>query len=848
MFYFASRACDLGNVGSGPQPKRLFRPAAHKEVSFFPAAISYTGSCSYHRTKSTLYYSGTWAVSSISQDGHLASKQNTMTLHQHIKSSWLSNQTYLVFTIAVLSTLSTKADDVEQSPLPGTAILNVETDLPSQMVDQADRFLLHQITHAAHLRAQRWSDNFSSVQAYESSLVPHRTRLAHLLGLHDARLPATGFQQLATTEKSALIAQGNRYAVHAIRWPAFGDVHGEGLLLIPTERAPIADVVVIPHADFTPEQLCGLADGLSENAQFARRLVESGCRVVIPFLINRSEWKHGITYREWLHRAAYELGRTMTGYEVQKVLCAADQLQANDESHRPLGIFGWGDGGRIALYAGAVDSRFDVIGVSGAFGDLDQLWKQPADRMVFATVSEFGDEGLATLIAPRHLIVEANTGPQETGRRQQGGRGAPYEFVNPSVEHVENMAAKSRKLVAKLHAADWLTVFHSPSPGGRSTLRYFLRALTDKAVLAEPGDVPRRLPDGISVTSRLTRQAHELDRHTQDLLRKSHFVRHDRFWSKLDTSSLAAYEASVKPFRTEFHNEVIGNFDIRLLPPNPRSRWVESTPQWNRYEVVLDVFDGVFAYGLLTIPKHMKPHERRPVVVCQHGLEGRPQSLIADERYQYYKAYATQLAERGFITFAPQNPYLFKDRFRTLQRKANSLGKTLFALITPQHQQIVDWLQTLPFVDADRIAFYGMSYGGKAAMRLTPLVQDYCLTITAGDFTDWIDKNASTLNPRSYVGTFEYEVFEWNLGNTFSYAEMAALIAPRPFMVERGHSDFVSDDWNVAWEYARVRTLYNAKLKIPDRTTIEWFVGGHTVNLKGSLEFLHKHLDFPNPR
>ena len=133
-------------------------------------------------------------------------------------------------------------------------------------------------------------------------------------------------------------------------------------------------------------------------------------------------------------------------------------------------------------------------------------------------------------------------------------------------------------------------------------------------------------------------------------------------------------------------------------------------------------------------------------------------------------------------------------------------------------------------------------------MRLTPLVQDYCLTITAGDFTDWIDKNASTLNPRSYVGTFEYEVFEWNLGNTFSYAEMAALIAPRPFMVERGHSDFVSDDGNVAWEYARVRTLYNAKLKIPDRTTIELFVGGHTVNLKGGWEFLHKHLDFPNPR
>ncbi|MCX5676633.1 MAG: hypothetical protein NTX87_16685 [Planctomycetota bacterium] len=32
-----------------------------------------------------------------------------------------------------------------------------------------------------------------------------------------------------------------------------------------------------------------------------------------------------------------------------------------------------------------------------------------------------------------------------------------------------------------------------------------------------------------------------------------------------------------------------------------------------------------------------------------------------------------RLAERGFITFAPQNLYLFGDRFRTLQRKANPI-------------------------------------------------------------------------------------------------------------------------------------------------------------------------------
>ena len=75
-------------------------------------------------------------------------------------------------------------------------------------------------------------------------------------------------------------------------------------------------------------------------------------------------------------------------------------------------------------------------------------------------------------------------------------------------------------------------------------------------------------------------------------------------------------------------------------------------------------------------------------------------------------------------------------------------------------------------------------------------MKDYCLSICSADFNDWVDKNASTRAPYSYVWTGEYEIFEFDLGSTFNYAEMAALIAPRPFMVERGHSDGVGvDEW-----------------------------------------------------
>ena len=66
-------------------------------------------------------------------------------------------------------------------------------------------------------------------------------------------------------------------------------------------------------------------------------------------------------------------------------------------------------------------------------------------------------------------------------------------------------------------------------------------------------------------------------------------------------------------------------------------------------------------------------------------------------------------------------------------------------------------------------------------------------------------------------------------------------------MVERGHFDGVGVDEWVAYEYAKVRHLYQALLHIGDQTEIEWFVGPHTINGVGTYQFLHKHLNWPEP-
>ena len=171
---------------------------------------------------------------------------------------------------------------------------------------------------------------------------------------------------------------------------------------------------------------------------------------------------------------------------------------------------------------------------------------------------------------------------------------------------------------------------------------------------------------------------------------------------------------------------MLGKLDGPPLPLNPRSRKAYDREKWIGYDVVLDVRPDIFAWGILLVPKDLRPDEKRPVVVCQHGRGGLPSHTV-EGRESAYNGASALLADRGYIVFAPHNPYRGEDRYRLLSRKANGVKASLFSFILAQHEQILRWLGSLPCVDAQRIAFYGCSYGGETAVRIPPLLDGYCL-------------------------------------------------------------------------------------------------------------------------
>ena len=110
---------------------------------------------------------------------------------------------------AFLSTLILIAAAQAQTkpPLPNTEQLIWSDDIASRMVAGIDRFLLREIEKSNDRRAQFWKRDYSSAENYQKSMEPNRQRLAHILGVRDAREKFESPELVAAINRPALIQE-----------------------------------------------------------------------------------------------------------------------------------------------------------------------------------------------------------------------------------------------------------------------------------------------------------------------------------------------------------------------------------------------------------------------------------------------------------------------------------------------------------------------------------------------------------------------------------------------------------------------------------------------------------------
>ena len=148
----------------------------------------------------------------------------------------------------------------------------------------------------------------------------------------------------------------------------------------------------------------------------------------------------------------------------------------------------------------------------------------------------------------------------------------------------------------------------------------------------------------------------------------------------------------------------------------------------------------------LCIPKDLpKSDKKAPAVLCLHGTDNVVgHGIVVGLGKNPNRQYASELAERGYVTLAPNYPLLAK--YQPDIKKLGWASGTLKAVW--DNMRGLDLLQSLPFVDGKAMAAIGHSLGGHNSVftavfdeRLSVVVTscglDSFLDYYNGDETNW---------------------------------------------------------------------------------------------------------------
>lgn len=447
--------------------------------------------------------------------------------------------------------------------LPGTQPLNWKLsalEMSRKMLEGAHDLIDLKIKQSIATRPQAWKRDFSSRSAYEKSVELNRKRFMHLIGVIDKnegtrnynvgiedRYPPVSMQKISLAGDPEVVAETEKYRIYQVRWPVLNKVYGEGLLIQPKGKA-IGNIIAIPDADQTPEQLAGLSKGIPAQSQFARRLAENGYQVLIPVLISRDPVFAGEskeqTYREWIYRQAFHMGRHVIGYEVQKVMAAVDWFKQSSDKDTKTGVAGYCEGGLIAMYAAAVDKRIDAVLVSGYFNSRENIWDEPIYRNVWGLLTEFGDAEIVSMIAPRSIVIEYSAIDEKLQKKTQKNRqvngysytGYKGRLQTPLYKEVETEFSRIDKLLKPGFQKRDLVAGKENKPtsfGSASALETFTLRLGNKSSLEISPDLPVEKRSNFKPEERQVAQVKELEDHVQGLMRDSDSERYKFFLYKI---------------------------------------------------------------------------------------------------------------------------------------------------------------------------------------------------------------------------------------------------------------------------------------------------------------------------
>ncbi|KAF0177675.1 MAG: prolyl oligopeptidase family protein [Limisphaerales bacterium] len=214
-----------------------------------------------------------------------------------------------------------------------------------------------------------------------------------------------------------------------------------------------------------------------------------------------------------------------------------------------------------------------------------------------------------------------------------------------------------------------------------------------------------------------------------------------------------------------------------------------------------DATDRVAAY--LFLPES-SAKAKLPTVLCLHQTTklGKAESAgLVDNPKQY----ALHLAQRGYVTFAPDYPSFGDSKYDFDPRHGYASG-TMKAIW--DNVRAVDLLESLPEVDAARLGVIGHSLGGHNAMFTAVFEPRLRVIVSSCGFTTFRKDDMPSWTGKVYMPRIKTEFANAAARVPFDFPEIVAAFAPRPFLTCSAEGDTDFDVSGVRDVLAAARKVY----------------------------------------
>lgn len=181
------------------------------------------------------------------------------------------------------------------------------------------------------------------------------------------------------------------------------------------------------------------------------------------------------------------------------------------------------------------------------------------------------------------------------------------------------------------------------------------------------------------------------------------------------------------------------NIDILSTTKNKQVRYLTSANPWDGYQVPeflngsIKAADGVTdLYWRMVRPADFDPNKKYPTVVYVYGG---PHAHNVDASWNWAsRSWETYMAQKGYIVFILDN--------RGSENRGKEFEQVTFRHLGQEEMKDqmcgVNYLKSLPYVDADRLGVHGWSFGGFMTISLITNYPDvFKVGVAGGPVIDW---------------------------------------------------------------------------------------------------------------